>query len=123
MTSVLIVDDSSAVRSRLRQLFETAGFTVLGEALDGGEGVAAYARLRPDVVTLDVEMRPVDGLTALRRIREADPAARALVITSAFGKAEVLEALSLGAAYVLRKPPRAEKLLEAVRRLLGRNPP
>ncbi|MBI4867696.1 MAG: response regulator [Candidatus Wallbacteria bacterium] len=120
--SVLIVDDSPAIRAGLRRILEPAGFAIAAEAADGSEGVESYARLAPDLVTMDVEMRPMDGLTALRAIRAADPAARVIVITSAYRKAEVLEALALGAGYVLRKPPKAEKLIEAARRLMARKP-
>ncbi|MBI3890776.1 MAG: response regulator [Candidatus Wallbacteria bacterium] len=118
--TVLIVDDSPAIRAGLRRILEPAGYRIVAEAADGSEGVARYAELAPDLVTMDVEMRPMDGLTALKNIRTYDPSARVIVITSAYRQAEVLEALALGAGFVLRKPPKADKLLEAARRLLAR---
>ncbi len=119
-TRVLLIDDSPAIRAGLRRFFETAGYSVVAEAADGAEGVKAYLEHRPDLVTLDLEMQPVGGMAALKEIRTADPAARVMIVTASFRRSDVLEALSLGAGYVLRKPPRSQKLMEAARRLLAR---
>ncbi len=116
--TVLIVDDSPTIRSGVRRLLEGAGYQVIAEAADGSEAADCYFQTRPDVVTLDLEMRPVDGFGALERICSQDPAARIIVLTSAFRRSNVLKALQLGAGYVLKKPPERARLLEAVRRLL-----
>lgn len=88
--SVLIVDDHAGFRSRARSFLEVAGFDVVGEADTGEDGIAAVARLRPDVVLLDVLLPDIDGFEVTRRIRQvADPPAVILTSTreaSDFGR-------------------------------------
>ena len=68
--SVLIVDDVAFVRKTLRDIFTEAGYTVVGEAADGADAVQQYAKLRPDIVTMDVVMPPL--LRGENRQRELD---------------------------------------------------
>ena len=88
--SLLIVDDHVGFRSQARSFLEVAGFDVVGEADTGEDGIAAAARLRPDVVLLDVLLPDIDGFEVTRRIREvADPPAVILTSTrdaSDFGR-------------------------------------
>ena len=103
---VVTVDDSVFMRRALKTMLEAPGITVVGTATNGEEGIAEVARLRPDVVTLDIEMPVMDGLTALRKIRSAmDPAPAVLVCSSltSAGSHEALKALRLGAADVIAK--------------------
>ena len=79
--TVLIVDDHEAFRSSARALLEAEGFTVIGEAADGNEAVAAVALLRPDVVLLDIQLPGEDGLAVAERIA-ATPNAPAIVLIS-----------------------------------------
>jgi len=68
VTSVLIVDDHASFRSTVRKLLETEGFEVVGEASDGSEALAAVARLRPDLVLLDVQLPDMDGFEIAERL-------------------------------------------------------
>jgi len=107
MISVLVVDDSATVRSYLRSLLEEdPELRVVGEAADGKVAVAACARLRPQVVTMDLIM-PRSGVEAIRRIMDETPTP--IVIVSALAEYEkdrtVFEALSAGALSVVRRPP------------------
>src|SRR5205807_9609364 len=96
---LLIVADHPVVRQGLRTFLDTRpGFEVVGEAGDGETAVAEAARLRPDVILLDLVMPGVDGLEALGRIRAADPAARVLVLSSFASADQVLPALHRGGA-------------------------
>jgi len=117
---LLIVDDHPVVRQGLRTFLDTRpGFEVVGEAGDGETAVAEAARLRPDVILLDLVMPGVDGLEALGRIRAADPAARVLVLTSFASADQVLPALRRGAAGYLLKdaaPAEVEAAIRAVHR-------
>jgi DNA-binding NarL/FixJ family response regulator len=79
---VLLVDDEPMVRTSLRRLLEGRGLEVVGEAGDGVEGVERAVECRPDVVVLDVRMPRLDGLGAARRIREAVPEARIVLLTA-----------------------------------------
>jgi len=130
MISVLVVDDSATVRSYLRSLLEEdPELRVVGEAADGKVAVAACARLRPQVVTMDLIM-PRSGVEAIRRIMDETPTP--IVIVSALAEYEkdrtVFEALSAGALSVVRRPPsqrhphfatRQRELLDAVKTAAG----
>ena len=79
-TVVLIVDDSQPMRELIKMTL--AGIAeIVGECADGSEALAAYERLRPDWVLMDVEMKNVDGITATRQITNANPQARVLMVT------------------------------------------
>lgn len=91
------------------------GFEIAGEAGDGRSAIEAYAKLRPDLVTLDLVMPGVDGLAALRAIREADPYARVVMVSGA-GEATLVErALREGAAAYLVKPFKDQDVAQALR--------
>lgn len=117
---LLVVDDHPVVRQGLRTFLETrSDFEVVGEAGDGETAVAEAARLRPDVILMDLAMPGVDGLEAIGRIRVADPAARILVLTSFASADQVLPALRAGAAGYLLKdaaPAEVEAAIRAVHR-------
>lgn len=105
---VLIVDDSSFMRRALsRMLASDPGITVVGQAKDGKEGLDLALQLKPDVITLDIEMPEMDGLTTLRMIRARCPEPRPKVIMCSSlthaGSHEALKALRLGAADVIGK--------------------
>jgi DNA-binding NarL/FixJ family response regulator len=117
---LLVVDDHPVVRQGLRTFLETRpDFEVVGEAADGEAAIAAAARLRPDVILMDLVMPGVDGLEAIGRIRAAEPAARILVLTSFASADQVLPALRAGAAGYLLKdaaPAEVEAAIRAVHR-------
>lgn len=97
---VLVVDDSTFVRKALRRVFEArSGLAVAGEAGDGMEAVRQCALLAPDVVTLDIQMPGMDGLSALKEIKKRWPSLPVVVLASASsnGPEAVMEALALGA--------------------------
>ncbi|GGL16498.1 DNA-binding response regulator [Sphaerisporangium melleum] len=116
MIRVLIVDDEALVRSGLRMILEAAGdMAVIGEARDGDEAVTAVARLRPQVVLMDVRMPGTDGLTAAARVL-AGPDAPKLIMLTTFDLDEyVHEALRLGAVGFLLKDTPPRELATAVR--------
>jgi RNA polymerase sigma factor (sigma-70 family) len=108
---VLVVDDHAFVREGLRAFLDLQdGIEVVGEAADGEEAIAAADRLRPDVVLLDLVMPGrLDGVAAIRVLRERLPAARAIVLTSFLDEDKLLPALRAGAAgYLLKNSAPAE---------------
>ena len=105
------------MRFTLRKLLQQHGYEVVGEASNGAEAVELYGRLRPDVVTLDITMPGMDGLTALKAILRMDPDAKVVVCSAMGQKAIVTEAIAAGARDFLVKPFRPQRVLEALQRL------
>ncbi len=113
---LLIADDHPVVRAGLRgMLGAEPDFDIVGEAADGAGAVELAARLRPDVVLMDLRMPRVDGVTATARIREQTPAVRVLVLTTYDTDADILRAIEAGATGYLLKDARREELFHAVR--------
>jgi len=113
---VLVVDDHPIMRSGYVMVLRAAeGVTVVGEAADGEAAVAEYARLRPDVLVLDLSLPRLDGWQVLARVRASDPQARVLVVSAFGGDEDVHRALSAGALGYLLKESTADEIVAAVR--------
>src|SRR5919198_6711135 len=113
---VLIVDDHAVVREGLRSFLELQeGIAVVGEAEDGVVAVAAAEQLRPDVVLMDLVMPNIDGVEAMRQLRERVPAARVIVLTSFLDDDRLLPAIRAGAAGYLLKNAQPQELARAIR--------
>jgi DNA-binding NarL/FixJ family response regulator len=113
---VLLVDDHQVVRRGLRTFLEVQDdIEVVGEAADGAEGVAQAEELRPDVVLMDVRMPVLDGVEALRRLRELGNPARVLIVTSFTEQRTVVPALRAGAAGYVYKDVDPDALAGAIR--------
>jgi DNA-binding NarL/FixJ family response regulator len=112
---VLIADDQALVRTGFRMILTANGIDVVGEAPDGLAAVEAAARLRPDVVLMDIRMPELDGLEATRRVLAADPACRVLILTTFDLDEYVYEALAAGASGFLLKDVTPEHLVASVR--------
>jgi two-component system chemotaxis response regulator CheY len=116
--NVLIVDDLAFIKIVLRDIIEKSGFRVVGEASDGVQAIALYQDTRPDVVLMDITMPGMDGLTALKKIREIDPAAR-IIICSALGQQRlIVQAIQLGAKDFIIKPFQAQRVVSALKKAL-----
>jgi NarL family two-component system response regulator LiaR len=113
---VLIVDDHAVVREGLRTFLQLQeGIEVAGEAADGEEAIREGERLRPDVVLMDLVMPRLDGVAAMRTLRERVPEARVIVLTSFLDDGKLLPALRAGAAGYLLKNAEPQELARAVR--------
>jgi DNA-binding NarL/FixJ family response regulator len=103
---ILIVDDHPLTREALSSLLGAHGFDVCGCASDGAEAILEAARLRPDVILLDLSMPGLDGLGALPRLREAAPDTEVVVLTASGTEENLLAAIRAGAAgYLLKTEP------------------
>jgi len=119
MANVLIVDDSRTSRRILRVIVENMGNTVVGEAVNGEEAVTMYKEFNPDIVTLDITMPIKDGVAALKEIMEYNPKAKAIMVTAAGQKCNVVEAIKLGAFEFVTKPFDEEVIKEVFQKALA----
>ena len=113
---VLIVDDSMFVTKQISQILTSEGFDVVGTASDGQQGVEKYKELYPkvDLVTMDITMPKMDGVTALEQIIEFDKNAR-IIMVSALGKQDLVKkSLLMGAKNYIVKPLDRKKVLERI---------
>jgi len=118
MAKILIVDDSAISRKKLKAILESANHEIVGEAVDGAEALEKYEVLSPHLVTMDITMPNVDGISALKDIMERDPLARVVMIT-ALGKGEkILEALNAGAKNYITKPFDAGQIIHSIQEAL-----
>lgn len=118
-TTILLVDDHAVLRAGLHMLLDAQpGLRVVGEAGDAHEAMELVARLRPDLILLDLTLPQLDGMTALPLLRKLAPAAKALVLTMHDDEGYLRQAFRAGAAgYVLKKAADAE-LISAVRAVM-----
>jgi NarL family two-component system response regulator LiaR len=117
---VLIVDDHAVVRRGLRTFLELQDeIEVVGEAEDGDEAVAAVEELGPDVVLMDLVMPRVDGIDAIRQVRERRPATRVIALTSFIDDDKLFPAVRAGAAGYLLKDVQPQDLVAAIRTVHG----
>jgi NarL family two-component system response regulator LiaR len=113
---VLIVDDHAVVRKGVRALLGTEdGIEVVSEASDGREAVARFEDLRPDVILMDLVMPGMDGVEAIRQIRQSDPDACVLVLTSFGSDDKLFPAVKAGALGYLLKDASPDELIQAIR--------
>ncbi len=112
--TAVIVDDVAVMRKMLRKILESQNFNVIGEAANGQEAIDLCRDNPPNLLTLDITMPVVDGLTALKTIKKDNPGIK-VVMVSAFGERQnVLEAIKCGAANFVVKPFNAEKVIRVI---------
>ena len=107
---VLLVDDASFMRIKMKQVLDQLGHEVVGEAANGEEAITQYIQLKPDVVTMDITMPVMDGVTALRKIRQIDPNAVVVMISAMGQQSFVVDAVQAGAKDFIVKPFEVERV-------------
>ena len=117
---VLVADDQRVVREGLAMLLSLLqGIEVVATASDGEEALALAAQLRPDVVLMDLRMPRLDGVEATRRLREAEPDMKVIVLTTYVDDRSVVEAMRAGARGFLTKDAGAEEIQRAIAAVAG----
>lgn len=116
---LLVVDDSLVMRRSLERSLGAGRFTEIRSAEDGRAAVAAYGDFKPDLVTMDITMPGMDGLSAVDAILAQDPNARILVVSALGDKSTAVEAVKRGAQGFLLKPVSPSALREAVEDAIG----
>ncbi|MCU7834583.1 MAG: response regulator [gamma proteobacterium symbiont of Taylorina sp.] len=115
--NVLIVDDSLIMRKNLFRNLDILGHHIIAEAKDGQESIDLYKRHQPDLVTMDITMPGMDGITALEKIKEIDSDANIIMVTSHGQESMVMMALKAGSKGYILKPVTPDKLREAIGRI------
>lgn len=114
---ILIVDDAKFMRVRCSRILTAHGFAVV-EAENGVQAIEQYQTESPDAVLMDISMPEMDGLNALRAIREVDPSARVAMLTALGQQNMVIEAIKAGARDFIVKPFEPERVLKSLHKLL-----
>jgi two-component system chemotaxis response regulator CheY len=116
---VLFVDDSAFMRGILKGIILKEPFALAGEAENGKEAVEQYKTLKPDLVTMDIVMPEMDGIEAVKAIRESDPNARIIMVSAMGQQSMVIEAIQAGARDFIIKPFQPPRVHEALKRVMG----
>jgi two-component system chemotaxis response regulator CheY len=116
---VLIVDDAVVMRMMIKGILSKNGYEIVGEAQNGAEAVEKYRALTPDLVTMDMVMPEMDGISAVKEIVANHPDARIIMCTSMGQQALVVEAIQAGAKSFITKPFQPPKILETLQKVLA----
>lgn len=117
MLKVLVVDDSLIMRRNVTKMVESLGHKVLAEAKDGHEAIGLYERLKPDLVTMDITMPEMDGITAVKELKKIDKHAKIIMVTSHGQEEMVINAIRSGASGYLLKPVNIIKMRDTLRKV------
>ena len=117
--NILICDDAAFMRMMIKDILTKNGYNIVGEAENGAKAVEKYAELKPDLVLMDITIPEMDGIEALKKIKAADANA-SIIMCSAMGQqAMVIESIQSGAKDFIVKPFQADRVLEAVQKVVG----
>ena len=117
--NILISDDAAFMRMMIKDILTKNGYNVVGEAENGKVAVDKYMELKPDLVLMDITMPEMDGIESLKAIRAKDPNACVIMCSAMGQQAMVIEAIQSGAKDFIVKPFQAERVLEAVKKVIG----
>ena len=117
--NILICDDAAFMRLMIKDILTKNGYNVAGEAENGLKAVEKYNELKPDLVLMDITMPEMDGIQALKTIKSGDPSAMVIMCSAMGQQAMVIESIQAGAKDFIVKPFQAERVLEAVKKVVG----
>ena len=117
--NILICDDAAFMRMMIKDILTKNGYNVVGEAENGAQGVEKYNELHPDLVLMDITMPEMDGIAALKGIKQIDPNAHVIMCSAMGQQAMVIESIQAGAKDFIVKPFQADRVLEAVKKVVG----
>jgi len=117
--NILICDDAAFMRMMIKDILTKNGYNVIGEAENGAKGVEKYNELKPDLVLMDITMPEMDGIASLKAIKASDPGATVIMCSAMGQQAMVIESITAGAKDFIVKPFQADRVIEAVKKVLG----
>ena len=117
--NILICDDAAFMRMMIKDILTKNGYNIAGEAENGLKAVEKYNETKPDLVMMDITMPEMDGIQALKAIKGNSPDANIIMCSAMGQQAMVIEAIQSGAKDFIVKPFQAERVLEAVKKVIG----
>ncbi len=119
MANILIVDDAAFMRMMIKDILSKNGYTVVGEAENGLKAVEKFKDLAPDLVIMDITMPEMDGIQAVKQIKTLNSAAKIIMCSAMGQQAMVIESIQAGARDFIVKPFQADRVIEAVKKVVG----
>ena len=120
MAKIMLVDDAAFMRMMLKKALTESGYSDFVEAQDGADAVRKYEEETPDMVIMDITMPNMDGLQALKKIREMDPNAKVVMCTAMGQESMVVDAIKSGAKDFIVKPFDSERIVQTVNSIVGK---
>ena len=107
------------MRMMIKDILTKNGYNVVGEAENGAKAIEKYNETKPDLVLMDITMPEMDGIQSLKKIKESDPKAMVIMCSAMGQQAMVIESIQSGAKDFIVKPFQADRVLEAVKKVVG----
>lgn len=117
--NILICDDAAFMRMMIKDVLSKNGYIIAGEAENGAKAVEKYNETKPDLVLMDITMPEMNGIDALKKIKAQDPSANVIMCSAMGQQAMVIESIQAGAKDFIVKPFQGERVLEAVKKVIG----
>ncbi|MBP5198096.1 MAG: response regulator [Lachnospiraceae bacterium] len=117
--NILICDDAAFMRMMIKDILTKNGYNVAGEAENGVKAVEKFKEVSPDLVLMDITMPEMDGIQALKEIKKMEPGALVIMCSAMGQQAMVIESIQAGAKDFIVKPFQAERVIEAVKKVVG----
>ena len=119
MAKILIVDDAAFMRMMIKNILIKEGYDVVGEAENGAQAVEKYKELNPDLVTMDITMPEMDGISAVKEIMKINKGAKVVMCSAMGQQAMVIDAIQARAKDFIVKPFQPDRVIEAISKVLG----
>ncbi len=119
MANILIVDDAAFMRMMIKDILTKNGYVVVGEAENGLKAVEKFKEHSPDLVIMDITMPEMDGIQAVKQIKAINSAAKIIMCSAMGQQAMVIESIQAGARDFIVKPFQADRVIEAVKKVVG----
>ncbi|NLJ31996.1 MAG: response regulator [Clostridiales bacterium] len=116
---IMLVDDAAFMRMMIKDTLHKNGYDEIVEAGNGEQAIAAYAAERPDLILMDITMPVMDGLEALKKLKELDPNVKVVMCSAMGQETMVVDALKLGAKDFIVKPFKPDRIMKTVNNILG----
>ena len=119
MAKILVVDDAAFMRMMVKDTLSKSGYEDIYEAVDGADAVEKFKEIKPDLVIMDITMPNMDGLEALKSIKEIDSSANVVMCSAMGQESMVIDAIKSGAKDFIVKPFKPDRILKTVSSIVG----